>query len=197
MDIPELAAGYARLQIDLKEERRGEHSPTPGEVVCATELPPEEVGFISVSENTVTIDVVRPRCRHTREILTGLGFVRVIKAPDMDWLWLYIGIGRNHGFTMKRLKKLLDETDSQPVGKIHLNNAYTVVGLREDKFEGACTHMKSAKINGIALKPRQATFKETQEEDPRYFKRGDNDKRAEEKNNKPPKKSFEKKTFNK
>ncbi|MFW5846077.1 MAG: DbpA RNA binding domain-containing protein, partial [Planctomycetota bacterium] len=79
--------------------------------------------------------------------------------------------GRNHGLTMRKLRNVLEDAAAQPVGRIHLNNNYTVVGLREDRWDEVIAALGERTVNGVALAPREATRGENRGEDPRFFNR--------------------------
>jgi hypothetical protein len=82
--------------------------------------------------------------------LERLGQTRVV---DITWQWLKIMIGRNHGLTIGHLKKILQAADAAPLGKIHIQNTHSLIGVQDWKMPAVVLKLSGTKVNGYAVRP--------------------------------------------
>jgi len=150
-DLPQLAAGYVRLAVLLE----GGRAVTHGDVVRASGVGLDHLGPVLVLDNQAWVDVVQDQAESVRQGLESLGPTQVMAAEPIryQYRWLRLGAGRNHGLTMGQLRKLLNRADAGPLGRIHINNTPTLVGLREDHIEGVERHFAEARVNGVTVRP--------------------------------------------
>lgn len=150
-DLPDIPEGFVRIAVLLTQGAQ----PTPGMVASSTGQNAEDLGAIWVDEQQVLIDVRAEIGPDVREKLEQFGPTQLQKrqVKVLEWKWLRLAIGRNHGFTLSHLKRLMERADGGPLGKIHLNNTYTTVGVREDHWDRALAYFTDHKVNGKAVKP--------------------------------------------
>ena len=146
--LPALASGFVRIHLRLS---RGD-AKTPGELASWCGVPLEQVGPIAVAENgrEAWVDVRLEAGRPARAQLERLGPTRLV---DWQWQWLKLGIGRNHGLSMGQLRKIMHNADAGTVGRIHIQNTHTLVGLQDFKLGTVCERLSLSRINGYAVKP--------------------------------------------
>ena len=138
------AFGFLRLAISVP----GRQTPTPGELVQVIQsagLPLDDLGPVQVDGSDAYLDVRETVADRAYQVLSQVAKVRVLQRR---WQWLKLLIGRNDGFTMNRLKKLLTDIDAGPPGRIQLNNTHTMVGVLEAKTAGAVERLAAIRING-------------------------------------------------
>ena len=152
-DLPKLAPGYVRLAV-LLESPEGV---TNGDVVKATGVDLDHLGPVLVLGEQAWVDVERDLADQAREGLQRLGPTQIsaVKPILYKYQWLRLGAGRNHGLTMGQLRKLLTRADAGPIGRIHINNTHTMVGIREDHLERVEAHFAEARVNGVAVRPER------------------------------------------
>ncbi len=145
-DLPPPKTGYLRLLVRLPA---GEH--TPGAIATATGVDLDHLGPVQVREDgTATVDVAVTHAKGVRYNLERLGPVRIV---DITWQWLKIMIGRNHGLTIGHLKKILQATDAMPLGKIHIQNTHSLIGVQDYKIPAVVAKLSGTKVNGYAVRP--------------------------------------------
>ena len=167
-ELPALAPGFVRLAVLL--ESAG--SVTNGDLVRATGVSPEHLGPVLVLGNQGTVDVERALADKARTGLAALGPTQIVAIQQVvhTWVWLRFQVGRNHGLTMGQLKKLLTRADAGPVGRIHINNTHTLIGVRDDHVERTLEHFAQSRVNGVAVKPQRLPAG-TMREAPNYRRR--------------------------
>jgi hypothetical protein len=168
---PERASDHVRFAVYTKKSDRF----TPGEIARLTGLEPDQIGFIAIESDHILVDVHKTCKQAVRSRLVEIGGCKLLEDAPFLWRWLRLAIGRNHGLTMRKLRSVLESAEAQPVGRIHLNNAYTLVGLREDRWEPTLAALANTSVSGIPLRPREADRHESRSEDPRYTGRTDED----------------------
>ncbi len=145
-DLPPPKTGFLRLLVRLPP---GEH--TPGAIATATGVDLDHLGPVQVREDgCASVDVAVTHARGVRYALERLGPVKTI---DMTWQWLKIMIGRNHGLTIGHLKKVMQAADAAPLGKIHIQNTHSLVGVQDHRMAAAVAKLTGTKINGYAVRP--------------------------------------------
>ncbi|GDY14107.1 hypothetical protein LBMAG53_29850 [Planctomycetota bacterium] len=142
--LPPPAAGQVRIRVRLPPETRM----TPGELVLAAGVPIERIGPIHIARHDATIDVAAESGRVARAQLDRIGQTALV---DWNWRWVRIGLGRNHGLSMGRLRKLLLDADALPAGRIHLNNTHTLVGVQDFRLPAVLAAMAAMRVNGLAV----------------------------------------------
>ena len=165
-DKPPLAPGFVRIQL-LIEKPGGA---TPGELVSATGIDPEHVGVVLIDGHQGLVDVAEAHGEQARKGLDRIGITQVTHAqrPPPTWSWLRITVGRNHGLTIGQLRKLLRRFGASRLGQIHINNTFTLVGLRDDEIDQVEAQLADHRINGVAARPaRPATMRRSAAFQPR------------------------------
>jgi hypothetical protein len=145
-DLPPLAPGFVRIGVQIRENGPR----TPGELAQATGLPPDDIGHIVVEGEEAFVDVRSEQSRQGREHLQRIGNTRL---AERHWQWLRINIGRNHGLSMGQLRRIMQNADALPVGKISISNTHTMIGLQDHKMAHVVECLAHAKINGFNAKP--------------------------------------------
>lgn len=145
--LPPLAPGYVRVEVRF---RLPGAPPTPGDLVRATGVHPDELGPIMVAGVNAVVDVRSPMVQRARDGLTALGLTRV---ADWNFRWLKLNVGRNHGLTLGQLRKVLAAADALPLGKFNINNTHTMVGVQDQKAAGIVARLADTRINGQAVRP--------------------------------------------
>lgn len=150
-ELPPLAAGFVRLAVRLPP------GPplTPGNLAKLTGLPAEHVGPINIADGEAFIDVTASEGRTARFNLTRLGPAHL---AERRWHWLRLAVGRNHGLSMGQLRRILQNAQAHPVGKIIINNTHTLVGISDDNLQPVMTKLESTRINGFGAKPTSLPF---------------------------------------
>ncbi len=145
--LPPLAPGYVRVEVRF----RLPGAPlTPGDVVRASNVPPDALGPILVAGVNAVVDVRSALAQRARDGLSALGLTRV---SDWNFRWLKLNVGRNHGLTIGQLRKVLVAADALPMGKFNINNTHTMVGVQDQKAEAVLARMTDTRINGQAVRP--------------------------------------------
>lgn len=152
-DLPQLAPGYVRLAVLLKDPERI----TNGDLVRATGVGPDRLGPVLILGHQASVDVERDQADLAREGLSKLGPTQIVAIEQVThrYVWLRFQAGRNHGLTMGQLRKLLIKADAGPIGRIHINNTHSLIGVRDDHLERTLQHFAEARVNGVAIKPQQ------------------------------------------
>jgi hypothetical protein len=150
-ELPPLRDGYLRLTVALQ------HAMTPGALAKACGVALEELGPVVVGHGQAAIDVRLAAAGAARDALTAaVGPVQVGERPrsrlEHGWCWMRLGLGRNHGLNLGRLRKLLDAAEVRPVGRIKLNNTHTVVGVPADDYERIVAAINATRVNGYPPK---------------------------------------------
>jgi hypothetical protein len=175
MDLPaEPAEDFVRFALFVKQPGAF----TPGSIAQQTGIDPDLIGLISIQRDHIVIEVHKTAKKDVRARLVELGACKLLVDRELRWLWMYLNLGRNHGLTMRKLRSTLEAAEAQPVGRIHLNNNFTVVGLREDRFEAVSAQLAGRSINGIAVQCREASQGESRGGDPRYYQKDARDERS-------------------
>lgn len=123
---------------------------TPGELASSTGLPAESIGHASVLGNKGLVDVHIADGKTARVALEQLGSTRL---TDWEWRWLRLAIGRNHGLSIGQLRKVMQNADAHPLGRIAINNTHTLVGVQDFKLPALLEYLGNQRINGFASKP--------------------------------------------
>ncbi len=145
--LPPLAPGYVRVEVRF---RLPGAPPTPGDLVRATGVHPDELGPIMVAGVNAVVDVRGPLVQRARDGLSALGLTRV---ADWNFRWLKLNVGRNHGLTLGQLRKVLAAADALPLGKFNINNTHTMVGVQDQKAAGIVARLADTRVNGQAVRP--------------------------------------------
>lgn len=137
--------GFVRIEVKLPAGR----ATTPGDLVKAAGVGLELLGGVCVGEQEATVEVRCEAGPEARRNLARLGLTRLV---GWEWRWLRISLGRNHGFTLGRLKKLLAAADAGPLGRIQLNNTHTLVGLQDFRLAAVSAWLTGQRINGYPVR---------------------------------------------
>lgn len=166
MDHAPLADGFARIHLTLAAGK----DPTPGDLARQCNIPAESIGLIRIDNGGALIDVEDDLAEAACLRLNEEGKARIVERRRIqpDWAWLIMQVGRTQGMTMGYLKKLLERAESGPVGRIHIQNAYTLVGMHAHRIEPVAEYLNRKPINGIKPRARTAEPTEHRGEDPRY-----------------------------
>jgi hypothetical protein len=151
LPIPPLQSGYLRVAVLLKDPS----AVTNGDLVRATGVDLDYLGPVLIHGHQASIDVAMSVAEQAREGLAKLGPTQVVTAAPVRYAyrWLRLGVGRNHGLSMGQLRKMLERAKAGPLGRIHVNNTHTLVGVREDFLDAVVEHFTDARTNGAALRP--------------------------------------------
>ena len=149
-DLQPPQSGFVRLSILLDKPC------TPGDLAKACGVDLDHLGPIVIDGDQALVDVTTEEAPVAREGLKTLGATQLQsrgKKPDPKWAWLRMAVGRNHGMTIGQFRRIMERSPCGPLGKIHLNNTHTLVGIHEEIFNEACSYFADMKINGIAVRP--------------------------------------------
>jgi hypothetical protein len=138
--------GFIRIQLNLPVGA----TPTPGDLVKAVGIALDDLGPIQVEHATAWIDVSTAAGRTARTNLDRLGRTNIV---DWQWRWLRLMVGRNHGVTLNQLKKVVLQADAAPLGRIHLNNTHSLVGVQDFRVPSVVAKLTGHKLNGYSLRP--------------------------------------------
>ncbi|MHC5068560.1 MAG: DbpA RNA binding domain-containing protein [Planctomycetota bacterium] len=144
--------GFARLAVLLSKSGL-----TNADVARATGVDLDHLGPVLIFGHQALVDVAAAHCEAACEALNALGPVQVVSAADVTttWLWLRLEVGRNHGLTLAHLRKVLDRNGAGDLGRIHVNNSHSLVGIREDRITDLIAALADQVINGIRVRPSQ------------------------------------------
>ncbi len=145
-DLPPVAAGYVRLLVHLPAR----HELTPGVFAKTTGLAAEFLGHIALGPGYGAVDVIAAHGREARNQLQRLGAVQLI---ERNWVWLRMGIGRNHGLGMGQFRKIMITAGAKALGRIIIQNTHTLVGLPDDVGTVVAKHLMHVKVNGYHVRP--------------------------------------------
>jgi hypothetical protein len=145
--LPDPAPGFVRIQVRLAREH---HGATPGELARQAGVALDDLGPVQVRDGWALVDVRTDLGRTAREHLERLGSTRLV---GWQWQWLKLHIGRNHGLNIGQLKKVMQNVDAMPLGRILINNTHTLVGLQDFKLAAIITRMGGMRVNGFAARP--------------------------------------------
>jgi hypothetical protein len=143
--LPPPPAGMTRIRVAFRPGL----ALTPGELASATGAPLDAVGLAQVLGREAVVDVREALVPEVRPRLDRLGRTALV---DWVWRWLRIDLGRNHGLSMGRLRKLLLDADALPAGKIHLNNSHSMVGVQGFRVDKVLRAMAPMRVNGWPVK---------------------------------------------
>lgn len=146
-DLPPVRSGFVRLGVRL---RAGEEV-TPGFMASSAGVPMEQVGQIIVTDYEAFVEIHHTVARNARYHLDRVGQTRI---AQWNWLWLKLAIGRNHGLTIGQLRKLMQTADASPLGRIHVNNTHSLVGLHDFNMPSVIAKLETTRINGFAVRPQ-------------------------------------------
>ncbi|MFW5860539.1 MAG: DbpA RNA binding domain-containing protein [Planctomycetota bacterium] len=150
--LPALKQGHVRIHLLLSDPA----SITPGGLLQASGLEPEQVDNIHIDRGEALIDVIAEVGRDARTRLEQLGPTQ-IRHPERPapapFVWLRINVGRNHGLTARQLDKVLNRADAGKVGQINIKNTYALVGLPEDRIAAIAERLEGTRLNGVILHP--------------------------------------------
>ncbi|HYE08475.1 MAG TPA: DbpA RNA binding domain-containing protein [Planctomycetota bacterium] len=145
-ELPPLASGYIRIALLLRNSSLS----TPGAIATAAGVGADDLGPIAIIGDEAFVDVKSDVGKAARDALSRWGPTRL---AERHWQWLRIAIGRNHGLTMGQLRRLMQNADAAPLGKIIIQNTHTLVGLQDHKTATVIERLASAKINGYNPRP--------------------------------------------
>jgi hypothetical protein len=143
-------SGFVRLSVLLDQPC------TPGDLVKACGVDLNHLGPITINGDQALVDVTTDEAPTAREGLKNLGATQLQSRgnrPDPKWTWLRLAVGRNHGMTIGQFRRVMERSPCGPLGKIHLNNTHTLVGIHAEAFEPAVEYFAEMKINGITVRP--------------------------------------------
>lgn len=145
-NLPAIATGFVRITVRLTRSEPY----TPGELARLSGLEAEALGPVAVLEGEAVLDVRAEHGKQVRERLERLGTTRLI---GWEWQWMRLAIGRNHGLSIGQLRKIMQNVDAMPLGRITINNTHTLVGIQDFKLPGVMTRLSALKINGFSARP--------------------------------------------
>jgi len=144
--------GHVRIAVLL-------HSPaTPGEVARRSGVAAEKIDLVHVEGDQAFIDVIESEGLAARRALEPLGATQVAgrpSRPTKSWHWLRLRIGRNHGLTLKQVRRQFDRLGIDRLGKIRIQNTHTLVGLEADDCIRAVEALADHRINGYPVRPER------------------------------------------
>ena len=152
-DLPPIKPGHVRLHLLLDHDREI----TPGDLLRATGLDPELIDNVLVFGHEAMIDIVDAHGQCARKALDAIGITQVTKRPQPPprWSWIKITVGRNHGLSMRQLRKILERADAGQVGQIDIHNTHTAIGIRDDRIDAVLERLAALRINGIQTRPER------------------------------------------
>ena len=142
-EIPPIAAGFVRIAVRLPKGS----AYTPGDLASRAGIEIDSVGLITVVDLEALIDVRAERGKVARIALERLGPTRL---EGWTWQWLRLGLGRNHGLTIGQLKRIMQTADAMPLGRIHIQNTHSLVGLQDFKMPAVLARLQPLRVNGFA-----------------------------------------------
>ena len=144
-ELPPVKPGFVRIGVRFP----GGTPMTPGQLATACNLDLEQVGAIMVEGSEAFVEVRYEFARHARFALDRIGPTRLLQ---WSWQWLKLNIGRNHGLTIGQLRKLMLTVDAAPLGRLHVNNTHTLVGLHDVKLQPILAKLATTRLNGFAVR---------------------------------------------
>ena len=143
------APGFVRLALLLNKPA------LPGDLATASTLDPEQLGPIHIAHGQALVDVAEELLVQARSGLESYGATQIHSRGrrERSWRWLRLAVGRNHGLTIGQLKRVMQRSGCSQLGRIHINNTHTLVGVDEQEWEAICDHFTAHPINGIAARP--------------------------------------------
>ncbi len=145
-DLPPVKPGFVRIGVRL----RPGNQTTPGQLAAACGVDLDHVGPIVVQDHEAYVEVGHDHARAARFGLDRVGPTRVLQ---FNWQWMKLAIGRNHGLTIGQLRKLLLTADANPLGRLHVNNTHSLIGLQDFKVPTVIAKLATTRINGFAVRP--------------------------------------------
>jgi hypothetical protein len=145
-DLPPVKSGFVRLGVRW----RSGTTLTPGDLVTAAGVDLDQIGPIVVLDTEAYIEIGNEVARTARFNLDRLGQTRIMQ---FNWRWLKLSIGRNHGLTIGQLRKLMQKVDASPLGRLHVNNTHTLIGLQDFKLPHVMAKLLTTRLNGYAVRP--------------------------------------------
>ena len=166
-ELPPVSSGYIRLVFFPDADTR---SMFHADVLRMCEEDLDLLSHIQIRRRKIYIDVHNSVSHDVRERLNAFGRCTVAENSlhAMRWHFIRLGIGRNHGLNLGYLKKLMKRLNAGPLGKISINNTYTLLGLREDRIESVLNQLKQKRINGYASQARLAEQREVGRREAHY-----------------------------
>ncbi|NRA38471.1 MAG: DbpA RNA binding domain-containing protein [Planctomycetes bacterium] len=166
-EIEPVLAGYVRLVL---YPRQATPTLTPGEVVSWSDVAPEFIGPLMIGRKQVLIDIHCHHSKHACEALAKHGSCCIAQSGvhKMEWHFIRLGIGRNQGLGISHLKRIMGAAQKGPLGKISINNTYSLVGLREDFVQVCLQSLENKRINGFRCQARLAQENEIGRKEPRF-----------------------------
>lgn len=139
------AEGFVRIAVRLP---KGEQY-TPGDLVRQAGVELEALGPIAVDAGVGLVDVRTDRGRAARAGLERLGPTRL---EGWSWRWLRLGLGRNHGLSMGQLRRIMQNADALPLGRIHIQNTHALVGIQDFRLAQVLERLHGLRVNGFAAR---------------------------------------------
>ena len=145
-ELPPVKPGFVRIGVRLPAG----NATTPGQLAAACNVAMDHVGPIMVQDHEAFVEVAYDAARQARFGLDRVGPTRLLQ---WSWQWLKLSIGRNHGLTIGQLRKLMQSVDASPLGRLHVNNTHSLVGLQDFKLPPVLAKLETVRINGFAVRP--------------------------------------------
>ncbi len=142
---PPVAEGFVRIAVRLPRAR----AYTPGELAQLSSVEAEALGAITVFAGEALVDVRADRGRAARAALERIGSTRL---EAWTWRWLRLSLGRNHGLSMGQLRRLMQNADALPMGKIHIQNTHSLVGIQDFRAGMVLARLAGLRVNGFAAR---------------------------------------------
>jgi hypothetical protein len=142
---PPVAEGFVRIAVRLPRSRAF----TPGDLVGMSGVAVEVLGPISVQPGEALVDVRVEHGRTARAALERLGATRL---DGWSWRWLRLSLGRNHGLSMGQLRRVMQNAEALPMGKIHIQNTHTLVGIQDFRMGVVLGRLAGMRVNGFAAR---------------------------------------------
>ncbi len=157
--LPPVQAGYIRFVLFPETKT---WLLTPGMVIEWCGCDNEKISHIQIKRQKIYIDIHNSVSHAVRENLQAHGRCSVAENGNeqLKWHFIRLGVGRNHGLNVGQLKKMMKRIEAGPLGKISINNTYTLIGLREDFVRETVEKLSRMRINGIASQARLAQERE-------------------------------------
>lgn len=166
-EIEPVLAGYVRLVL---YPRQATNTLTPGEIVTWSDTSTEFIGPLMIGRTQVLIDI---HCHHSKNACESLGkhgscCIAQSGVHKMEWHFIRLAIGRNQGLGISHLKRIMGAAQNGPLGKISINNTYSLIGIREDYVPACLQALEKKRINGFRCQARLAEENEIGRKEPRF-----------------------------
>ncbi len=143
--LPPPSQGFVRIQVRLLRAPQL----TPGELAQAAGVALDDLGPVQILNGFGVVDVRTVHGRVTRDRLEQFGPTKLV---DWQWQWVKLHIGRNHGLNIGQFRKVMQNVDALPMGRILINNTHSMVGLHDYKIPTILARMSTLRVNGYAAR---------------------------------------------